>query len=150
MLPTSRSRAGKAGCPWYPASFRTLAVVTGLGIAFAGNGHAFGLDVVSQSWLRQPLCVQWDLQAGDAIARRVATSRDEIDLSKLGDHIFRMRRARRSCDLGLIQKACQDYAAIVWNAYGVTSVWPGFASVCLPSVSGEPMIETQQSKADDE
>jgi hypothetical protein len=57
-------------------------------------------------------CAPWDDIAKEAIAR-VERSKQDTDLHQLDDMTFRMRRARRSCQMGLIAVACQDYRAIV-------------------------------------
>ena len=116
MLPTSRSRAGKAGCPWHPASFRTLAVVTGLGMRSPATAMPLAWTSFPKAGYANRYACSGIVRRETPLFSRVAINRDEIDLEQACDHIFRMRRARRSCDLGLIQKACQDYAAIVWNA----------------------------------
>lgn len=76
-------------------------------------------------------------QAGEAIVRRVTESKNDVDLRQLGDAIFRMRRARRSCNIGLIRMACQDYIAIIHNVAGISSEWPGYASVCPFAIPDE-------------
>jgi hypothetical protein len=69
----------------------------------------------SQSRNRQAACAQWDDAAGEAIVRLVQ-SKSDADLRKLGDAVFRMRRARRNCSAGWFRLACLDYGAIGRNA----------------------------------
>jgi hypothetical protein len=71
----------------------------------------------SQSRSRQAACAQWDDAAGEAIVRLVQ-SKSDADLRKLGDAVFRIRRARRNCSAGWFRLACLDYGAITRSASG--------------------------------
>lgn len=73
---------------------------------------------------RTSICRAWDDSAGEAIAK-LAQARN-VDLRLVGDAIFRMRRARRSCGLGLIRLACVDYHAIMDGS-------PRLGDLSLPS-----------------
>jgi len=114
-------------------SRRILAIcVAAIAVALApneGRGQTAQWQQTKESSLR-PLCAVWDQQASEAIARRVQDSKGDADLRQLGDSIFRMRRARRTCEQGWVRIACQDYHAIMHNVGGVSAEWPGSASVC--------------------
>jgi hypothetical protein len=62
-------------------------------------------------------CAQWHQAASTAVARLVQSTRD-ADLRQVNDSIFRMRRARRNCEAGWLELACQDYAAVATSAPG--------------------------------
>ena len=70
-----------------------------------------------QQWART--CMQWHLAAGSVVSRLVQSTRD-ADLVQVNDSVFRMRRARRNCEVGWVTLACQDYHA-------VTAGMPGYA-----------------------
>ena len=46
-----------------------------------------------------------------AVSRLVQSTR-EADLLQVSDSVFRMRRARRNCEMGWVTLACQDYHAV--------------------------------------
>jgi hypothetical protein len=50
------------------------------------------------------------LSANEALVR---LARTDGRLAELADALFRMRRAQRSCQIGLTDPACQDYRAIL-------------------------------------
>ncbi len=56
-------------------------------------------------------CAPWETAAGDAVAQLVQGSK--MDLAQVSDAVARLRRARRSCELGWIDFACRDYQTIV-------------------------------------
>lgn len=85
----------------------------------------------------RPMCALWDAHASEAIVRRVEESREEADLVRVSDAIFRMRRARRSCDSGWIMSACADYHAIVHRYAGTTIAWSN--EVACPVVLTEEL-----------
>ena len=61
------------------------------------------------------VCKPWDEAASQAIAY-LAQGQLDTDLRQVSDAVAQMRRARRSCELGWIIFACQDYQAIVRSA----------------------------------
>jgi hypothetical protein len=63
--------------------------------------------------------MQWHLAAGAVVARLLQSTRD-ADLVQVNDSVFRMRRARRNCEVGWVTLACQDYHAVV-------AATPGYA-----------------------
>ena len=65
----------------------------------------------SQSRTRQLACARWDEAAGEVIVRLVQ-SKSDVDLRKVGDAVFRIRRARRNCSAGWFRLACLDYQRI--------------------------------------
>jgi hypothetical protein len=80
-------------------------------------------------------CAPWDDIAKEAIAR-VVRSKQDTDLHQLDDVIFRMRRARRSCQMGLITVACQDYRAIVRAVPELVEQAMAASWSCWPLASG--------------
>ena len=46
------------------------------------------------------------------VVSRLAQSTSDSDLRRINDSIFRMRRARRNCEAGWFELACQDYLAV--------------------------------------
>jgi hypothetical protein len=100
--------------------------------------EAGAVDFHLQRWSQNPKCAVWDHQASELMAHRVAASSPvDVDLRQIGDAIFRMRRARRSCEVGLIELACQDYAAIMRHVPGISSEWLGYASVCAAAIASQ-------------
>jgi hypothetical protein len=67
-----------------------------------------------------PACASWDDLARDSIARFVQNSKRDADLRLAGDAIFRLRRARRNCDIGWRMLACQDYLFVVRGISGTS------------------------------
>jgi len=130
--------------------YGVLALVGALAAQSLTGTGARGADLQFQNWSLRPVCALWDGRAGETIVRRVTESRDNVDLRQLGDAIFRMRRARRSCDVGLIRAACQDYIAVVRNIAGISSEWPGHASVCPPTIADEQGGDGRQAAREDD
>lgn len=56
-------------------------------------------------------CMQWHAAAAASVSRLVQSTHD-ADLVKVGDAVFRLRRARRNCEAGWIVLACQDYHVV--------------------------------------
>jgi Bacterial regulatory helix-turn-helix protein, lysR family len=57
-------------------------------------------------------CAHWNEVASLSIVRQAQGAQD-ADLRRVADALFRMRRAQRSCELGLVWLACQDYQLII-------------------------------------
>lgn len=85
------------------------------------------IGAIAQERPRATPCAQWDNLASAAIVQRV---QDKLDLKELGDAIFRMRRARNSCDGGWFWLACEDYQAIIAGAPGPTRPFPESPPPC--------------------
>jgi hypothetical protein len=125
--------------------FSMLALLTS---AVVLSGHAtVKADSQFENWSLRPMCALWDGQASETITRRVHDSTGDVDLRRLGDAIFRMRRARRSCDIGLIRMACQDYIAIMRDVPGISSEWMGSNVVCPFAIADEPKDGRQEAQA---
>jgi hypothetical protein len=54
-------------------------------------------------------CAAWALLADQTL---VTIARTDSRFPELPDALFRAQRARRSCELGLLDLACQDYRAV--------------------------------------
>lgn len=85
---------------------------------------------------RDLICAQWDDLAGEAIAYLVR-GKDDLLLRQVGDAVFRMRRARRTCQLGWAQLACRDYRAIVQSVRGFSSAFPHREPACASATAPE-------------
>jgi hypothetical protein len=120
-----------------------ITAVLALSIFAPSNGRS--LTAQAQEPSLRPMCALWDRQASEAIALRVQDSKNDVELRRLGDSIFRMRRARRNCELGWVRIACQDYHAILRNVSGTSIAWPRSASVCPPAMSDGSAANTQQT-----
>ena len=59
-------------------------------------------------------CATWDVAASVAVADLVA---DHSVEQRLGDAVFRLRRARKYCRYGLVDLARLDYAALLDGRY---------------------------------
>jgi hypothetical protein len=59
-----------------------------------------------------PACAEWDELGRRALIHLVRRTAD-ADLRKIGDAVFRMRRARRNCNAGWLRLACLDYRSVV-------------------------------------
>jgi hypothetical protein len=128
-----RTSAARLGC-----TFSSLALLGGLVLPiFSGNKEASASELLFQKWSLRPVCALWDRQAGEVIARRVNESHGVADLRQLGDAMFRVRRARRSCDIGWVQAACQDYSAVMRNIPGISAEWQGATTVCATILTEE-------------
>ena len=60
-----------------------------------------------------PTCIAWDTSASEAIVTFVQGNKENMNLQRVSNAIDRMRRARRTCQLGLPNLACEDYRAVV-------------------------------------
>ena len=85
-------------------------------------------DAQAADGVRASICSDWDHAASDAVTTIAQAS--NVDLRTVGDAIFRMRRARRSCDIGLIRLACLEYHAIIGGAPGLRDFWLPSSSEC--------------------
>jgi hypothetical protein len=65
----------------------------------------------SSSALFDPRCEAWDARASGAFAGLIG-DRSAIADAKLGDALFRLRRARKYCRLGMIGLARSDYDSL--------------------------------------
>jgi hypothetical protein len=75
-------------------------------------------------------CAHWDELASEAIVRLVQQGKHDAELRQVSDAVFRMRRARRNCQMNWVGLACHDYHAIVQGVPGITDPWPLSSSVC--------------------
>jgi hypothetical protein len=97
----------------------TLAIVA-IAVLLSGLALRSGAtadDVERQKFART--CMQWHVAASAVVSRLVQSTRD-VDLVYVGNSIDQMRRARRNCELGEVEQACQDY-------HSVASGMPGYA-----------------------
>src|SRR5215204_1862315 len=89
LLPI-KATLGRRGLSDGLTAAAVLAAVLGVIPAHAGSAaeHVIG-----------PTCAKWDEVASEAIVHLVREKEDAA-LRQVGDAIFRMRRARRSCQMG--------------------------------------------------
>jgi hypothetical protein len=99
-----------------------------------------GTAVQAQEKPRDQVCARWDELASEAIVH-LASGKDELLVRQVGDAVFRMRRARRTCQLGWAQLACRDYRAIVQSAPGFSAASPHREFTCVSAFASitEPM-----------
>lgn len=146
MLPHHKDR--KTAAAQHAHKFAAPAIA--LGLLMLPGSDAVAADRGGQNPSLRPLCGLWDGQASAAIVRTASKGRDKIDLQRLSDDLSRMRRARRSCDLGLIQAACQDYIAIMRGVGGTSLEWRGATLVCPAAMTAEPVSDVRQADAQPE
>jgi hypothetical protein len=60
-----------------------------------------------------PTCANWDARASEAIVAFVQGSGHDIDLTYVGYMVGKMHKARRNCQLGFSNFACEEYRAVV-------------------------------------
>lgn len=125
----------------------TVALLALLATLTVGNSDAVATDQPFLHSTLRPLCALWDGQASAAIVRTATENRPDLDVQRLGDDLARMQRARRSCDIGLIQAACQDYIAVMRGVGGTTLTWPGSRVVCPAALSHDPGLDVRQADA---
>lgn len=75
-----------------------------------------GISAYASERPSDPTCIAWDARASDAIVSFVQGNKQDIDLKHVSGMIAQMRKARRNCQLGWINLACEDYRAIVRGA----------------------------------
>lgn len=85
-----------------------------------------------------PTCIGWDTTASTAVVTFVQRSQHDINLQQVSNMIDRMRRARRNCQLGLPNLACEDYRTIVREAASALESMPTSPFECGSVVAGEP------------
>jgi hypothetical protein len=98
-------------------------------IALSGEGN-----IEEQKFSRT--CMQWHLAASETVSRQVQSAR-EVDLLYVSDAIFRMRRARRNCEIGWVTLACQDYHSVAAGVPGHATSNDLFPCARGPVVAGE-------------
>jgi hypothetical protein len=74
-----------------------------------------GFEAPAHNRSSASVCRSWDEAASQAIVH-LAQSKFGGHLRQVSDAVARMRRARRSCELGWFLAACRDYEAIVRSA----------------------------------
>ena len=90
----------------------TLAVATGLALSLMAGWSAFGQATPPFD----ARCEAWDASASAAVGGLVA-DRDRAVEQRLGDAVFRLRRARKYCRYGFISLARFDYQALLDGRY---------------------------------
>jgi hypothetical protein len=89
-------------------------VVTGALVLYANSVHHIGTKLQAAGTGGPTLassCEQWHEAASAALAR-LAQSTSDSDLRQINDAVFRLRRARRNCEEGSLNLACQDYYSV--------------------------------------
>jgi hypothetical protein len=118
---TSMNRSvASAGSRRTLGMFAVFAVVALLSMIIS-RSSATSADVDADKQKLARTCLQWHLAASAVVSRQVQSTRD-VDLLFVSNSIDRMRRARRNCELGEVEQACEDYHA-------VASGLPGFAMI---------------------
>jgi hypothetical protein len=107
-------RSDRSGFRW---SFSRL-IVAGIAISVLVLGHVFW----SMHWA-EPVapfnhdCEAWDRLASAAVSDLIADRRPIVE-QRLGDAVFRLRRARKYCRYDLAHLARLDYEALTDGRYG--------------------------------
>lgn len=93
-----------------------------------------GIAASASERLSDPTCTGWDIRASEAIVSVVQGSKRDIDLEHVSGMIAQMRKARRNCQLGWFNLACEDYRAIVGGALEPGS---GLSLECRSIIAGD-------------
>jgi len=128
-------------------SRRTLGACVLLGVAvLAASTLGRDSDRASRAQAEQrvldPTCTRWHETASEAVVQLVQSTRD-ADLRQVGDAVFRMRRARRNCETGWVNLACQDYRSVVKGVPGLAMERPELALEC-PGTFDAPKTLTRR------
>jgi hypothetical protein len=83
-------------------------------------------------------CMSWDATASEAIVAFIQGSGQDFDLKRVSDMIVQMRKARRSCQLGWSNLACEHYRSIIGWAVDVVEAISDTAVACGPATAGAP------------
>ena len=116
------------------ATILTLVAIAVVGLILSAERPADAAETP-----RTSICRAWDDSAGEVIAKLAQAH--NVDLRLVGDAIFRMRRARRSCGIGLIRLACVDYHAIIDGSPRLSDLSLPSSFLCS-SPDGEPVGNT--------
>jgi hypothetical protein len=103
--PSSTSRRRRRTLFARTGSRRTLALCGGLAALALLGGLLDGSAARAQEKPRDQACARWDELAREAIVHLVRGNDDGV-LRQVSDAVWRMRRARRTCQLGWAQLAC--------------------------------------------
>ena len=96
-----------------------MLVLVAVGVWPMFNSH-FDIGVAAHaSEPNDPTCLTWDTRASGAIVTFVQGTKYDINLKHVSDMIAQMRRARRTCQLGWLRLACEDYRMIVRGVAGI-------------------------------
>ena len=110
------------------ATILTLVAIAVVGLILSAERPADAAETP-----RTSICRAWDDSAGEVIAKLAQAH--NVDLR------FRMRRARRSCGIGLIRLACVDYHAIIDGSPRLSDLSLPSSFLCS-SPDGEPVGNT--------
>jgi len=118
MAPRVRASLAPAGrtaiAAWSRRLMMGCVVATGAVVLYTNSVHHTGSKLQAAGTggrTSASSCEQWHEAASAAVAR-LAQSTSESDLRQINDAAFRLRRARRNCEEGSLNLACQDYYAV--------------------------------------
>ena len=116
-----------------------MMVLVTIGVWPTVNPHVdSGIAVNASERTSDPDCRTWDTRASEAIKTFVQGSKHDINLKHVSDMIAQMRRARRNCQLGWPQLACEDYRTIVHGVEGAETI-SDLSFKCGPTtIAGDP------------
>jgi hypothetical protein len=108
----------------------------------------FDSGVAAQASEQQsdPTCITWDTRASEAIVTFVQATKYDINLKHVSDMIAQMRRARRTCQLGWLRLACQDYRIIVRGVAEVVESIPVTSFECASTIIGDLEVASEASR----
>lgn len=113
---------------WTFAGFGLVAAIVVILPAFSGSLPNVPAPKVENAAMAAT-CAQWDDLAKAALVSSIQNGQDS-DLRQAGDTIFRLRRARRHCDMGWLRLACFDFSAIARGKARSAAADAESASVC--------------------
>lgn len=129
-------------------SHRMSGAVMLLVLVAAGVWSHFGSGVAARASERQndPICITWDTRASEAIVTFVQGTKYDINLKHVSDMIAQMRRARRTCQLGWLRLACEDYRIIVRGVAEIVESMPVTSFECASTIVGDLEVASEQSR----
>jgi hypothetical protein len=111
LAPTDRT----AVPTWSKRLMLGCVVFTGALVLYSNSVHHNGSKLQAAAGTGGPTlassCEQWHEAASAAVAR-LAQSTSDSELRQINDAVFRLRRARRNCEEGSLNLACQDYYSV--------------------------------------
>jgi hypothetical protein len=114
-----------------------LAVTAAVGLSLFAAWSAFG----QTKPLFDARCDTWDAAATSALSDLIA-DRDPAVEQRLGDALFRLRRARKHCRYGFIGLAQLDYQALLDGRYASRASGHRLGSGNTAGMRGQPVSAT--------
>src|SRR5688572_24923378 len=119
---------------WRMGSATLLLIVAVMVWPHASTRFDHGMAANASGRSNDPSCTAWDTKASEAFAIFVQSSSHDVDLTRVSYMIDKMRSARRNCQLGLPNPACENYRTVVREAA------QSFAKISDVSIDCEPAV----------